>query len=89
MIANNPGSGCDEGKEGGMPLLSSEQVSNMTATLAHVKEVSSSISSRHRELHSIVSKVGRAIDKVSTIGGLSTFIISWVMSKVTYSWGNW
>uniref|UniRef100_A0A2P2I2N5 Protein RMD5 homolog B-like n=2 Tax=Hirondellea gigas TaxID=1518452 RepID=A0A2P2I2N5_9CRUS len=60
VAANAPS---DESISSGAPLLTSEQVSNMTAVLAQVKEVSSSISSKHRELHSVVSKVGKAIDK--------------------------
>ncbi|KAF2362032.1 CTLH/CRA C-terminal to LisH motif domain [Trinorchestia longiramus] len=45
------------------PRLTSEQVSNLIATLEEAKSVCSGVSSKHRELHSFVSKVGKAIDK--------------------------
>ncbi|XP_018025396.1 E3 ubiquitin-protein transferase RMND5B isoform X1 [Hyalella azteca] len=52
-----------DSEESEAPLLSSEQVSNIMATLAEVKSVSSSVSAKHRELHSFVSKIGKCIDK--------------------------
>ena len=63
-ISGSDGSSDDSNSSSG-PLLSSEHVSNMSVTLSNVKEVCSSISAKHRELHSVVSKVGKTIDKVS------------------------
>lgn len=47
------------------PQLSSAQVSNIIAMLAETKEVGQNVSAKHRELHSLISKVGKTTDKVS------------------------
>ena len=54
--------------------LTSAQVSNLIATVTSTKEVSQSVILKHRELHSLISKVGKATDKVSNMI-LSTYLM--------------